>query len=191
MARKGVDPYAPPVVGTTSAARPEACIPTAPAHGRRTQMPAATHTVTIRRPASEVFAFIADGTTAPRWRPGVLDIALVSGTGVGAIYRQGARGPGGRRVAADYEITAYEPDRRLSFSVIAGPVRPTGEYRLEEAPDGTHLTFSLAAELSFFKRLVMAGAVQRTMDAEVAATERLKQVLEGSGSADTAAPADR
>jgi uncharacterized membrane protein len=151
-------------------------------------MLSATHTVTIHRPAGEVFAFIADGTTAPRWRQAVLDIALVSGSGVGAIYRQGVKGPGGRRVAADYEITAYEPGRRLGFRATAGPVRPTGEYRLEPTPDGTRLTFSLAAELSFIKRLVMAGAVQKSMDAEVAATERLKQVLEASGPAATGGP---
>ncbi len=152
-------------------------------------MPSATHTVTIHRPAKEVFSFVADGTTAPRWRPGVLDITLASGSGVGATYRQGVKGPGGRRVAADYEITVFEPDRRLAFRAIAGPVRPTGEYRLEETPDGTRLTFSLAVELSFFKRLVMAGAVQKTMDAEASATERLKQVLEAQGPAATAGPA--
>jgi hypothetical protein len=44
--------------------------------------------------------------------------------------------------------------------------------------DWTRLTSSLTAELSFAKRLVMSGAVQKTMDAEVAATERLKLVLE-------------
>jgi uncharacterized protein YndB with AHSA1/START domain len=69
-------------------------------------MPSASRTVTISRPPAEVFALVADGTTAPRWRPGVTDVALVSGSGLGARYRQGVKGPGGRRVAADYEVTA-------------------------------------------------------------------------------------
>jgi uncharacterized protein YndB with AHSA1/START domain len=133
--------------------------------------------VTIQRPAGEVFAFVADGMTAPRWRPGVLDIGHVSGSGVGAVYRQGTKGPGGRRIAADYEITAWEPDRHLAFRVIAGPVRPTGEYRFEPVGDGTRLTFSLAAELSGLQRL-LGRAVQQTMDAEVGAIETLKSVLE-------------
>jgi hypothetical protein len=40
------------------------------------------------------------------------------------------------------------------------------------------VTFSLEAELGGIKKLLMGGAVQKTMDAEVAATERLKSILE-------------
>jgi uncharacterized membrane protein len=144
-------------------------------------MPAARHEVTIHRPAVEVFAFIADGLNGPRWRSGIVDIALTSGNGEGAIYKQGVKGPGGRRIDADYRVTAYEPSRRLAFETIAGPVRPTGEYLFEPTADGTHLSFSLQAELSGIKKLLMAGAVQRTMDDEVAATERLREILETAG----------
>lgn len=141
-------------------------------------MPAASSSITIKRSPSGVFDFVADGTTATKWRPGVLDIALASGSGVGSRYTQGVKGPGGRRVAADYEITDYEPGQRLAFRAVAGPVRPTGEYRFEAVPDGTRVTFSLSAELGLVKRLLMGRAVQRSMDAEVASLTRLKQVLE-------------
>ena len=141
-------------------------------------MPSARHSVTINRPASEVFAFVAEGENAPRWRTGVLDIQRVSGQGVGAVYRQGVRGPGGRRVAADYQVTAYQPDTMLAFETVAGPVRPTGEFRLEEADGATTLTLSLQADLAGVKRLVMSGMVQRTMDAEVAAIDNVKRILE-------------
>jgi carbon monoxide dehydrogenase subunit G len=112
-----------------------------------------------------------------------MDSAHVSGTGVGAVYKQGVKGPGGRRIAADYRITAFEPDRRLAFEGIAGPVRPTGTYRFEGSGGGTRLTFSIAAELGGIKKLLMGGMVQKTMDAEVAATERLKTILEAAPSA--------
>jgi uncharacterized protein YndB with AHSA1/START domain len=141
-------------------------------------VPSASRSVTINRPASEVFAFLADGENERRWRPGVLDIQRVSGQGVGAVYRQGIRGPGGRRIAADYEVTAYEPDRRMAFKTIAGPVRPTGEFRLREADGSTTLTMSLQAELAGVKRLLMSGMVQKTMDAEVAAIDNVKRLLE-------------
>ena len=143
-------------------------------------MPSARHQVTIQRPSKVVFDFIADGLNGPRWRPGIMDIALVSGSGVGATYKQGVKGPGGRRVDADYRVTAYEPDRRLAIEAIAGPVRPTGEYLLEDADGATRVTFSLQAELGGIKQLLMGGAVQKTMDAEVAATERLKELLEST-----------
>jgi uncharacterized membrane protein len=143
-------------------------------------MPEARHQVTIGRPAGEVFAFIADGLNGPKWRPGILDIAHVSGSGVGATYKQGVRGPGGRRVDADYRVTAYEPNARLAFEAIAGPVRPTGEYILEEVDGGTRLTFALQAELGGIRKLLMGGAVQKTMVSEVQATERLKSLLEAN-----------
>jgi uncharacterized protein YndB with AHSA1/START domain len=142
-------------------------------------MPAARRTITIKRPIEAVFDFIADGANAMKWRSGVLDTAHVAGKGVGEQWSQGVKGPGGRRIAADYEITAYEPPRVLAFKAIAGPVRPTGSYSLSSASDtSTNLTFSLEAELGGLKRLLMGGAVQKTMDAEMAALDRLKSVLE-------------
>ncbi|TAL10394.1 MAG: hypothetical protein EPO00_04620 [Chloroflexota bacterium] len=142
-------------------------------------MPAATNKVTIGRSAEDVFAFLADGMNAQRWRSGVLDIALASGSGAGAVYHQGVAGPGGRRIAADYEVTAYEPPRRYAFRTIAGPVRPTGEFQLEPDGEGTAVTFQLSAELPFLKRLLMGGMVQKTMDAETQALTRAKAILEG------------
>ena len=141
-------------------------------------MPSAEGEVTIGRPVAEVFAFVADGLNAPKWRPGVLDISLESGRGLGAIYKQGVKGPGGRRIAADYRVTGYAPNRRLAFEAIAGPVRPTGQFTFEDLTGSTRVKFALQAELGGLKRLLMGGMVQKTMDAEVAALGRLKTVLE-------------
>jgi uncharacterized membrane protein len=141
-------------------------------------MPSAEHSVSIRRPVGEVFTFVADGENAMRWRPGVLDVYHQSGEGLGAIYRQGVKGPGGRRIAADYEVTAFEPDRRIGFRAIAGPVRPTGEYRFSSEGDATRLSLALDATLTGWKRLVMGRAVQSTMEAEVHNLDTLKSLLE-------------
>jgi carbon monoxide dehydrogenase subunit G len=142
-------------------------------------MPSASNTITIHRPIADVFAFVADGLNGPRWRSGILDIAHASGEGLGAVYRQGVKGPGGRRIDADYEITGWDPPHHLAFRAIAGPVRPTGEYRLAESDGGTAVTFALDAQLAGIKKLLMGRAVQSTMDAEVANLARLKAVLEG------------
>lgn len=83
-----------------------------------------------------------------------------------------------RRVAADYEITSYEPNARIEFQTVAGPVRPHGRYDFEAADGGTRLSFSLDAQLTGIRKLLMASPVQKTMDVEVRSLDRLKRVLE-------------
>jgi carbon monoxide dehydrogenase subunit G len=143
-------------------------------------MPHATNSITIHRPVEAVFDFVADGEKCPQWRPGVIDIRRVSGAGVGTIYAQGAKGPLGRRIAADYEITVFEPNRSIEFRVIAGPARPHGRYDFEAVDGGTRLTFSLDATLTGLRNLLMSSAVQSTMNAEVQTLDNLKRVLETS-----------
>ena len=144
-------------------------------------MPEASHSVTIARPVDSVFAYVADGENAQRWRTGVLDIKRESGDGVGTRYAQGVQGPMNRRIAADYEITVLEPDRRIEFQTVAGPVRPHGRYDFEPVEGGTRVSFALDARLGGLRGLVMGSAVQKTMNAEVRALDALKRVLE-SGS---------
>ena len=139
----------------------------------------ASHTVTIARPSADVFAFLSDGQNEQKWRPGVLDIKHESGEGTGAIYRQGVKGPGGRRIAADFEWTTYEPNSVLAFRTTAGPVRPRGEFRLEAEGEETRLTFLLEAGLTGLKKLLMGRMVARTMQTEVHNIENAKRILEG------------
>jgi uncharacterized protein YndB with AHSA1/START domain len=146
--------------------------------GEEEDVPEATHETTIARPPGAVFAFLADPENDRAWRPGVLEIEHVSGSGVGSRYRQVVSGPGGRRIDADIEITEHDPDRVLGFQTVAGPVRPSGRYELEPAADGgTRVRFTLAARLGGLKK-AMGPMVKKTMDAEVANLERLKQILE-------------
>jgi hypothetical protein len=59
-------------------------------------------------------------------------------------------------------------------------MRPTGQFVFGDLDGATRLTFALQADVTGLKKLLMGGAVQKTMDAEVAATARLKEVLEAS-----------
>ncbi|MEO8437155.1 MAG: SRPBCC family protein [Chloroflexota bacterium] len=143
-------------------------------------MPSANGTVTIDRPIEAVFAFVADGEKGPRWRSDGIEVHRESGDGVGTRYAQTVPGPMGRRIAADYEITVLEPNQRIEFQTVAGPVRPHGRYDFESVPGGTHLTFAIDAPLGGIRGLLMGGAVQKSMDAEVEALANLKRVLETS-----------
>jgi uncharacterized membrane protein len=141
-------------------------------------MPDAQHSVTINLPVETVFAYVLDGETGSSWRPGVVDIKRVSGDGAGAIYRQGVKGPMGRRIDADYTVTHAEANRIIEFQTIAGPVRPRGRYEFELVGPNTRVTFTLRAELSGLRGLLLGSMVQNTMNAEVKTLDRLKQVLE-------------
>src|SRR5713226_5025987 len=103
----------------------------------------AENQVTINRSVSDVFNFLLDGANNPRWRPGVLDTRsehdAATPAGLGAVYKQGLKGPGGR-IEGDYKITALQPNQRIEFQVITGPARPTGTYTLEPAGNGTQVS---------------------------------------------------
>jgi uncharacterized membrane protein len=140
-------------------------------------MLSASNDILIDRACDEVFAFLADSENDPQWRSGVLDLKRVSGEGVGARYAQGVKGPGGRRIAADIEITDLTPGKTIAFRTVAGPIRPRGRYVLSAADGRTHVRFELEADLHGFKRLI-APMVQKTMNNEVGQLARLKALIE-------------
>ncbi len=57
---------------------------------------------------------------------GALDIKRVSGERAEAMYRQGLKGPMGRRIPADFEVIAYEENSHIAFRTLGGPVQPEG-----------------------------------------------------------------
>lgn len=142
-------------------------------------MPQASRTITVNVPPEKAFAFFADPVNDTRWRAGVKEISADGPPAVGSRVHQVIAGPGGRSIAADIEITAYDPPTRYAFHGVAGPVRPAGEYRfVASAGGGTDVTFSLSAELNVLMGLFMGGQVQRSMDGEMGGLEKAKAILE-------------
>ena len=138
----------------------------------------AENAVTINRSAADVFNYLLDGANNPRWRPGVLDIQHDAATpaGLGAVYKQGLKGPAGR-IAGDYKITQLQPNQLIEFQVITGPARPTGTYKLEPAGKGTRVSFVLDFQPKGLAKL-MDGMIGKTMQSEVGNLSNLKTVLE-------------
>ena len=140
-------------------------------------MPSANSEIVIKRPRDDVFAFLAGPENDPQWRSGVLDLKRVSGSGIGARYAQGVKGPGGRRIPADIEITELSPGEVIAFQTLTGPVRPRGRYELAAVDGGTRVRFALEADVKGLKR-VMAPMVQKTMNNEVGQLDQLKRAME-------------
>jgi uncharacterized membrane protein len=139
----------------------------------------AEESITINRPANIVFSFVLDGTKNPLWRPAVLDIQRVPGTpsDIGAVFKQGLKGPGGRRIDGDYEIIECRPNELITFQVITGPARPTGTYKFESVGNSTRITFTLHLDPKGLTRL-LSPMITSTMKGEVATLSNLKAYLE-------------
>jgi len=139
----------------------------------------AEHTVSINRSPDDVFGYLADGAHNRDWRAGVLEIERTTAAdGQGAAYRQVLAGPGGRRIDGDYQVTVFDPPRRLEFAVTAGPARPRGVFELTENPDhSTKVRFALDLAPAGLMKL-MTPMISRQMRSEVAQLDSLKAVLE-------------
>jgi uncharacterized protein YndB with AHSA1/START domain len=145
-------------------------------------MPKAQRSLVIARPVSAVFAFFTDPANDPKWRAHVKEIRAEGPVAAGAKVHQVIAGPAGRGIPADYEITGYQPDHLMAFSVVAGPVRPRGEMKFEPtAEGGTEFSFTLEAELAGLKKILMGRAVQKSMDVEMANLDTAKAILETEG----------
>jgi uncharacterized protein YndB with AHSA1/START domain len=148
--------------------------------GKEEDMPHAERTITVARPPEDVFAFFANPANDRSWRPGVKEISASGPIAQGSRIHQVVDGPGGRGIAADIEVTAYEPPTRYAFQVVAGPARPRGEFRFVPAANGTTTTFSLSAELGGWKKLLLSRPVQSSMDGEMRALDDAKRILEST-----------
>ena len=101
--------------------------------------------VAINRPIEDVFAFVADGTTTPRWQSEVVAARQTStgAIGMGTTYRSvrvGLR----EKVEATVEIIEYEVNKRVSFARTAGEGMDVcvGSYNFQAVGAGTRVTFA-------------------------------------------------
>lgn len=133
-----------------------------------------SETVTIDRPAADVFDFVADLRNFPRWRANLASSTVVSesSTGVGARCEEEIRiGP--RRIPATCAITALSSGRRLSFRAVSPGIVYDGLLVVEpRASTSSSLTLSGEVHVSGPLRLLepllrprMRGGVRREVAA--------------------------
>ena len=141
-------------------------------------MRAFDNTVTIARPAGEVFAFLAEFENVPRWNYAIEQTRKVSPgpVRVGTAYRQTRAIP--RRSEEGFEVTVFEPPGRLAIHGQIGPFQATISYHLEPAGAATTIVNTVQLTASPVTRLVaplaapgIKGAVAQNLDA-------LKLILE-------------
>src|SRR6266542_291072 len=106
------------------------------------------NTVRIGRPVEEVFAFLANFENVPRWNYAIEETKKVSPgpVGAGTTYRQTRSIP--RRSEDTFEVTVFEPARRLAIQGQIGPFRTRATYVLEPTGDATRLVNQVDIEPS-------------------------------------------
>jgi uncharacterized protein YndB with AHSA1/START domain len=98
------------------------------------------NTVVIRRSPHDVFEFLAEFENVPKWTYAIIETHKASPgpVDVGTTYRQVRSVPS--RSEEHFEITEFEPDRRLTIRGDLGPFEGTLSYNLEPMEAGTRLT---------------------------------------------------
>ncbi len=84
----------------------------------------------------------------------------------------------GWRPQTTVEITEYEPNRKVGFKTVSGPLSAKGEFIFEFVEGGTRVTLVAEMEPSGFLKLIgpiVARAAQRHLETELA---KLKELLE-------------
>jgi uncharacterized membrane protein len=141
-------------------------------------MPSAHRSIVIARPVGVVFEFFTTPSNESQWRTHLKEVSVSGPVRTGSRVHQVVKGPGGRGIRADIEVTAYQPPERYAFRVVSGPVRPTGEFRFAGDGERTTVSLSLDASLSGLRSLILSRAVQKSMDGEMLALDRAKAILE-------------
>lgn len=141
-------------------------------------MPSAERTITIAAPLDKVFAFFTTPENDLQWREELVKATPEGPMGLNAIIRQQVSAPVIGEVAADTQITAWDPPHGYSFKVIAGPVRPEGTISFAEVDGGTAVTFALEVDIRGPQKFVFTKPTQNSMNATVAALDTVKAILE-------------
>jgi hypothetical protein len=139
------------------------------------------NSVDIERSFGAVFVYLADFENVPEWNYAIENTTKVSKgpVGIGTTYRQVRKIP--RRVEESFEVTAFEPERRLAISGALGPFASELEYRIEPIEGGTRVTNEVELKPQGILGVVGRLASSRVKLAVARNLGELKRVLEEGG----------
>jgi Polyketide cyclase / dehydrase and lipid transport len=125
-----------------------------------------------------VFAFVADQRNEPQWHTDVLAIrpAAESVSGLGSTWLVTVKFMGRKEYMV--KVTGFEPNRRVEFTTMQGPMKPTTTYLVEPADGGTrftrHVDIPIHGPIRIMKPLIRRMAQKRN----AGFVEKLKNLLE-------------
>lgn len=144
-------------------------------------MSAYAHTVEIERPPEEVFAFVTDPASYPRWQPSLVRVE----PGAPGPLRLGSEATEvrrflGRELETTWTCVEHEPCTRSAIECADGPVPFRGTFVIEPSPAGTRFTWTVETRGAASR--LGGPLVGRATKRELAANAgRLKELLERDG----------
>jgi len=138
-----------------------------------------THTVTIDRPVSEVFGFVAESSNEPRWDVDVQEVVRPAQgpLSAGTTYEWVLKFLGTKRIVG--EVTAFEPHRLIELTTREGEILPKITHTFEADGDRTIYTRRIGFETSGLLKLLEPLLKLMPKDPNARTAENLKLVLEG------------
>lgn len=149
---------------------------------RKTGMIKLEFNTVIEQPIAKVFSFLANPENETQWQTDLVEAKLTSDgpIGVGATGRD-VRTFMGRETVTTWQVTAFEPNQKIVFKVIAGPMPFEGAYLFEVVDGATRFTYRVQSETPGFAKLfapLISRIIKSQGQKQMAA---LKRALESQG----------
>jgi uncharacterized membrane protein len=135
--------------------------------------------VVINRSPDEVFGYVIDVATWPKWETGLLEAEQTSEgpVGQGTTFK-GLNEMMGRKMEWTSEITEYEANKKVGHKILSGPMSVEQTLTFEPAQDGTRFTLVAEGETGGFFKMA-EPLLNRTMKKQLEGNlATLKQILE-------------
>ena len=137
--------------------------------------------VIIKRPVSEVFAYVQNNDNSTKWQKDVISVNADEGPDneVGSRYTE-VRKFAGQEMKTIMEITAFTQNVKWASKVIKGPVPYEVTMTYTEVPEGTKLTTIVEGEPKGFFKLaegMVVSALEKSLEED---QNRLKAILENT-----------
>lgn len=136
-------------------------------------------TITINRPAADVFKALTDFGSYKKWQTGVIESTVLTAgaMGVGSKYRFVSEFMG-QKIDSEGEITEFNPPNRYAWKSTKGPFPMQESTTLESNGNSTTVKVMTSAELGGFFKLaegMVIGQAKKQFEADY---QKLKEMLE-------------
>ena len=133
--------------------------------------------ITIARPADQVFAFLADPANIPRWRPDVLETRASGPLHAGSVFDE-VISFGGRKTQT-FRVQVFEANRTLEVAAIAGlGIRPTQRYSVSASDGNTSVFIRVTVRTQGLFRLLEPMLPRMIAGKWRTYSERMRELLE-------------